>query len=41
MKYKKTYRSKVGVLRQKSTAIGTVGGFIAFAALIMLVVIGN
>ena len=41
MKYKKTYKSEIGVLRQKSTAIGTVGGFVAFAAFIMLVVVGN
>ena len=41
MKYKKTYKSEVGVLRQKSTAIGTVGGFVAFAAFIMLVLVGN
>ena len=41
MKYKKTYKSEVGVLRQKSTAIGTIGGFVAFAAFIMLVVVGN
>ena len=39
--YKKTYKSEVGVLRQKSTAIGTLGGFVAFAAFIMLAVIGN
>ena len=41
MKYKKTYKSEIGVLRQKSTAIGTVGGFVAFIAFIMLVVVGN
>ena len=41
MKYKKTYKSEIGVLRQKSTAIGTVGGFVAFAAFIMLIVVGN
>ena len=41
MKYKKTYKSEIGVLRQKSTAIGTVGGVVAFAAFIMLVVVGN
>ena len=41
MKYKKTYKSETGVLRQKSTAIGTVGGVVAFAAFIMLVVVGN
>ena len=40
-KYKKTYKSEVGVLRQKSTAIGTLGGFVAFTAFIMLVVVGN
>ena len=26
MKYKKTYKSEIGVLRQKSTTLGTVGG---------------
>ena len=41
MKYKKTYKSEISFLRQKSTAIGTLGGFIAFAAFIMLVVVGN
>ena len=41
IKYKKIYKSEVGVLRQKSTAIGTVGGFVAFAAFIMLIVVGN
>ena len=41
LKYKKTYKSEIGDLRQKSTAIGTVGGFVAFAAFIMLVVVGN
>ena len=41
LKYKKTYKSEIGGLRQKSTAIGTVGGFVGFAAFIMLVVIGN
>ena len=41
MKYKKTYKSEIGFLRQKSTAIGTVGGFVAFAAFIMLVIVGN
>ena len=41
MKYKKTYKSEVGVLRQKSTAIGTVGGFVSFAAFVMLFVVGN
>ena len=41
MKYKKTYKSEIGVLRQKSTAIGTVGGFVAFATFIMLVIVGN
>ena len=41
LKYKKTYKSEVGVLRQKSTAIGTLGGFVAFAAFIMLVLVGN
>ena len=29
MKYKKTYKSEVGVLREKSTSVGTFGGFIA------------
>ena len=41
LKYKKTYKSEIGDLRQKSTTIGTVGGFVAFAAFIMLAVIGN
>ena len=41
MKYEKTYMSEIGILRQKSTAIGTVGGFVAFAAFVMLVVVGN
>ena len=41
MKYKKIYKSEIGVLRQKSTAIGTIGGFVAFATFIMLVVVGN
>ena len=41
MKYKKTYKSKAGILRQKSTAIGTIRGFVAFAAFIMLIVVGN
>ena len=41
IKYKKTYKSEIGVLRQKSTAIGTVGGLAAFGAFIMLLVIGN
>ena len=41
VKYKKTYKSETGVLRQKSTTIGTVGGLVAFAAFIMLVVVGN
>ena len=27
-KYKKTYKSEIGVLRQKSTAIGTFGGLL-------------
>ena len=40
-KYKKTYKSEIGILRQKSTAIGTVGGFVAFTAFVMLLVIGN
>ncbi|MFL3007579.1 MAG: hypothetical protein ACJZ10_06225 [Candidatus Neomarinimicrobiota bacterium] len=40
MKYKKKYKSEVGVLRQKSTAIGTLGGFAAFAGFILLLVIG-
>ena len=40
MKYKKTYKSEVGVLRQKSTAIGTLGGFVAFAGFILLLVMG-
>ena len=39
-KYKKTYKSEVGVLRQKSTSIGTLGGFIAFAGFILLLVTG-
>ena len=39
--YKKTYKSETGVLRQKSTTIGTVGGFVALATFIMLAVIGN
>ena len=41
LKYKKTYKSEIGDLRQKSTAAGTVRGFVAFAAIIMLVVVGN
>jgi len=41
MEYKKTYRSEVGVLRQKSTTIGTIGGFGGLAAFILLVIIGN
>ena len=41
LKYKKTYKSEIGNLRQKSTVAGTVGGFVAFAAFIMLVVVGN
>ena len=41
MKYKKTYKSEIGVLRQKSTAIGTVGGLVAFAIFIMIIVVGN
>ena len=41
IKYKKTYKSEIGVLRQKSAAVGTVGAFVAFAAFIMLVVVGN
>ena len=41
LKYKKTYKSEIGDLRQKSTTIGTVGGFVAFAAFIMLAVVGN
>ena len=40
MKYKKTYKTEVGVLRQKSTAIGTLGGFVAFAGFILLLVAG-
>ena len=40
MKYKKTYKSEVGVLRQKSTATGTLGGFAAFAGFILLLVMG-
>ena len=41
LKYKKTYKSEIRDLRQKSTATGTVRGFVAFAAIIMLVVVGN
>ena len=41
IKYKKTYKSEIGVLRQKSAAVGTVGAFVAFAAFIMLVIVGN
>ena len=41
MKYKETYKSEVGVLRQKSTAIGTVGGFVAFAAFIIPLIVGG
>ena len=41
MKYKETYKSEVGVLRQKSTAIGTVGGFVAFAAFIIPLIVGS
>ena len=40
-KYKDLYRSEVGFLRQKSTAVGTFGGFIALTGFIMLVVVGN
>ena len=40
-KYKDLYRSEVGLLRQKSTAVGTFGGFIALTGFIMLVVVGN
>jgi len=40
-KYKETYKLEVGILRQKSTGIGTVGGCIAFTAFIMLVIFGN
>ena len=41
MKYKKTYKSEVGVLRQKSTSIGTLGEFVALAAFVMLVIVEN
>ena len=41
LKYKKTYKSEIRNLRQKSTAAGTVGGFVAFAIFITLVVVGN
>ena len=41
MKYKETYKSEVGVLRQRSTAIGTVGGFVAFAAFIIPLIVGS
>jgi len=40
MKYKKTYKSEVGVLRQKSTAVGTLGGLVAFAGFILLLIMG-
>ena len=38
-KYKKTYKSEVGLLRKKSTAVGTFGGFIALAGSIMLAIV--
>ena len=41
LKYKKTYKSEIGNLRQRSTVAGTVGGFVAFAAFTMLLVVGN
>ena len=40
-KYKDLYRSEVGLLRQKSTAVGTFGGFIALTGFIILMVVGN
>ena len=40
-KYKRTYKSKIALLRQKSTAIGTLGGVVAFDAFIMLVIVGS
>ena len=40
-KYKDLYRSEVGLLRQKATAVGTFGGFIALTGFIMLMVVGN
>ena len=39
--YKTNYRSEVGVLRQKSTSIGTLGSVIAFAGFIFLLVIAG
>ena len=39
IKYKKTYKSEVGLLRKKSTAVGTFGGFIALAGSIMLAIV--
>ena len=41
MKYKETYKSEIGVLRQKSTSVGTFGGLIALAGFIMLAIVGN
>ena len=41
IKYKTTYKSEVGLLRQKSTTVGTFGGFIALTGFIILVVVGN
>ena len=38
--YKRYYRSEVGVLRQKSTSVGTLGSVIAFAGFIFLVIAG-
>ena len=38
--YKTNYRSEVGVLRQKSTSVGTLGSVIAFAGFIFLVIAG-
>ena len=39
--YKTNYRSEVGVLRQKSTSIGTLGSVIAFAGFIFVLVIAG
>ncbi len=41
IKYKRTYKSEVALLRQKSTALGTFGGFVALAGFVMLVIVGN
>ena len=40
MNYKQTYKSEVGLLRQKSASFGTLGGFVAFAGFILLLIAG-